>query len=457
MNDSRRHFLQHCSILAAATALPQQANAWIGQARLKRDSITITKIERFVIYLPYHDFHAKALFRYHGPNIQARTIYKVSTDIGLVGWGESWGVSSLTRDDRRRYIGTSPFDWLAARKDLPMNMAVYDLMGKFLQVPAWKLIGPQVRTRIPVAAWTVSQEPEAMQREVSHAASLGYRWIKYHIDEIQNVLEQTEAMEKVAPKGFRVHYDFNVNSTLSHVEPIIRELEKHPIVGRIEDPIRISEVEGWRHLTETCKSEILVHHGPAEFMNRGLCDGSMAGHAPIGNATRISALADSAELPFMLQQCGGFINQAFLAHEASVFPQATLDHVNLALHWNDHICERPMKVSDGKINVPQGPGLGIEVVEEKVREIAQQPVPAYEPFLVRIMYKNGPTIVARHLPHLEGHADDLRIMSRLLGDDIPGPEPGYNNQVRTEMWDDSDDPLFQKIWKQTESQQYVVL
>ena len=116
-----------------------------------------------------------------------------------------------------------------------------------------------------------------------------------------------------------------------------------------------------------------------------------------------------------------------------------------------------MKVSDGKINVPQGPGLGIEVVEEKVRELVQQPVPAYEPFLVRIMYKNGPTIVARHLPHLEGHTDDLRIMSRLLGDDIPGPEPGYNNQVRTEMWDDIDDPLFQKLWKQTETQQYVVL
>ena len=94
--------------------------------------------------------------------------------------------------------------------------------------------------------------------------------------------------------------------------------------------------------------------------------------------------------------------------------------------------------------------LGIEAVEKNVQEFPQQPEPAYKPFLVRFMYKNGPTIVARHLPHLEGHTDDLRIMSRMLGDDIPGPEPGYNNQVRTEMWDDIDNPLYQKLWKQTD-------
>ena len=48
-------------------------------------------------------------------------------------------------------------------------------------------------------------------------------------------------------------------------------------------------------------------------------------------------------------------------------------------------------------------------------------------------------------------------MKRLLGDTCPGPQPGYNNPVRSEMWDDLDDPLFQKIWKQTENRRYVVL
>ena len=36
-------------------------------------------------------------------------------------------------------------------------MAVYDLIGKYLGLPCWKLIGPQVRSWVPVAAWTASQ------------------------------------------------------------------------------------------------------------------------------------------------------------------------------------------------------------------------------------------------------------------------------------------------------------
>ena len=59
-----------------------------------------------------------------------------------------------------------------------MNMACYDLMGKHLGIPAWKLIGPKVRSWIPVAAWTVAQAPDAMAEEVRQAAARGYHWIK---------------------------------------------------------------------------------------------------------------------------------------------------------------------------------------------------------------------------------------------------------------------------------------
>jgi L-alanine-DL-glutamate epimerase-like enolase superfamily enzyme len=75
---------------------------------------------------------------------------------------------------------------------LCMNMATYDLMDKELGVPAWKLIGPRVRSWMPVAAWTVSQEPQAMAEEVLQAAQRGYHWMKYHVAEIHNVIDQVE-------------------------------------------------------------------------------------------------------------------------------------------------------------------------------------------------------------------------------------------------------------------------
>lgn len=142
---------------------------------------------------------------------------------------------------RERYLGTDPFDWIGDTEHLCMNMATYDLMGKELGVPAWKLIGPRVRSWMPVAAWTVSQEPQAMAEEVLQAAQRGYHWMKYHVAEIHNVIDQTRAMQEVAPPGFKVHYDFNANRDVYTMGPIIQELERFAVAGRIEDAL-----SGWK-------------------------------------------------------------------------------------------------------------------------------------------------------------------------------------------------------------------
>ena len=100
---------------------------------------------------------------------------------------------------------------------------MYDLMGKHLNIPAWKLIGPKVRSWIPVAAWTVAQAPDAMAEEVRQAAARGYHWIKYHVDEMQDVIAQTEAMQEAAPPYFKVHYDFNANSNYYTMRTILAD------------------------------------------------------------------------------------------------------------------------------------------------------------------------------------------------------------------------------------------
>ena len=455
----RRKFLASLAGAGAAFLAPQlRCNRWLAAAERVRDRLRITDIERYEIYLPYHDFNATDLFRYHGHRIQANTVLLVKTDIGLVGAGQSWGVYDVTDAQRRKYIGMSPFDGLGARSDLPFNMAMYDLMGKYLEIPSWKLIGEKVRDRMPVAAWTASFAPEKMAQEVKHAASLGYKWLKYHIDETQNVVDQTRAMQAVAPADFKVHYDFNVNSHREAIEPVLDALREFPIVGRIEDPISTEKPEDWRHFCDKYDFPIVAHHAPVDFIVNGSADGYMAGHAPIGHAIQIAGVAEQVNKPLMLQQAGTYINQAFLAHEAAVFPMATMDQVNLAELWKEHVTNEPMPIKDGSIAVPDGPGLGVTVDREKLRQLAQRPRPIQKPFLVRLVYKGGPTIIARHFPDSDGHTDDMRMLTRLLGQkaDLPGPTPGYMNEVRTEWWDDADDPAWQKAWKATENKKYIL-
>jgi len=458
MYDRRTFLMSLAAISGAGLLAPRAASAkWLSRARSSRDKLKISGIERYELYLPYHEFNGSSLSRYHGYRIQATTVILVKTNLGLVGAGESWGVYDVTDEHRIKYLGSSPFDWIGARSDLPFNMAMYDLMGKYLDIPAWKLIGEQVRKRIPVSAWTASQSPEMMAQEVEQAAGLGYTWLKYHVDEVQNVVDQTVAMQVVAPPGFKIHYDFNMNSKRESIEPVLDALKPFPIVGRIEDPIDTSKPANWKHFCDKYDWPMVAHHAPLDFIVNGSADGFMAGHASVGQAIKVAGVAEQLGKPIMLQQAGSYINQAFLAHEASVFPTATMDHVNLAELWTEHVTNEAMPIHNGTIEVPDGPGLGVTVDTEKLEQLAQAPRPKYEPFLVKIMYKNGPTIIARHNADLSGHTDDMRFLKRLLGEPIPGPTPGYSNRVRTEWWADADDPAFQKAWKATENQKYFVM
>ena len=449
---TRRNF---CAGLASSVWATSLAKTSSLSARLRRQAqqgrqkLTIQSIKPVVFYPPYHAYHRQTLFRYHGQNIQARTVYLVTTNLGLSGYGECWSKGSLTNQDFKQYLGTSPFDWIGQRTNLPLNMAMYDLMGKYLEIPVWKLLGPQVRKKIPVAFWTVSQTPKAMAEEVRQAAKTGYRWLKYHVDEVQNVIDQTRAMQAVAPAGFQVHYDLNANAELAAVLPMLKKLETFSVAGRFEDPIVASDRAGWQRIRQEIKRDILGHHVPLDFIRAGLLDGYMAGHAPIGNAIKVAGLAEETQVPIMLQQCGGTLNQAFLAHEAAVFPQATIDHVNLCHLWKEDVTDKLMPVVNGHVQVPQGPGLGINIDEKKLAAMARRATPQYEPFLVQIAYQDGPTIYCRHNPDLPGATDNLRFLGRLLGKKIPGPKPAYDNAVLTRLLDDSNETDFGRLWQAT--------
>lgn len=452
---SRRQFLGGALGAAAAVSLGSLPLRLLAASGKKAGDFQITDIERYEITPPYHDYNGETLRRYHGRQIQSRTVLIAKTNVGIEGFGEAWGLGGPDEATMNKYIGTSPFDWIGDTANLAINMIVYDLMGKFLGLPAWKLIGSKKRDWIPVAAWTVDQHPKALATEVQSVAARGYHWLKYHIGQINNVVDQTAAMQLVAPKGFKVHYDFNGDSNVEAVFPVLRELEKFPIVGRIEDPIQTTDFAGYRLLREKCKIPILLHHAPKEVLAKGVCDGYMAGHAPVGVAAKANALAEATNTPIMLQNAGGTINQAFLAHEVAVFSKATIDHVNLCHLWTEDITVESMPVVGGSVRVPSGPGLGVTVDRARLERFASAPQRRPRPFLVRIRYSGGPTIFARHDPDRAGHTDDLRFLHRLLGLNVPGPVPGYGNPVVSDFIDERDSE-FAELWEKTASGAHVV-
>ena len=98
----------------------------------------ITEIEIIPLRLPYEERIRKQY--YHFAMIEEHTVYKFHTDTDLVGLGENPG-SPFPQEMLDSYLGTDPFDHVMSTGIFNLDMACYDLMGKHLGVPAWKVMG----------------------------------------------------------------------------------------------------------------------------------------------------------------------------------------------------------------------------------------------------------------------------------------------------------------------------
>ena len=206
----------------------------------------ITDIELHEIHPPLRPLNGDVIKMFSGDNWDVRTIIVLHTDNGLEGLGECQGAASEgLRAEVEELRGTNPCRWLGhPQLNIWVAPAIYDLVGKANQVPAYQLFGPRLRSWVPVSTWTVSQTPAKMAAEVEDAVALGHRWIKYHTHHFHNIIDQTRAMQEVAPRGFKIHYDVNFDNTLDHVLNLAQQLSEFPAAGLIEDPLQTYDFEG---------------------------------------------------------------------------------------------------------------------------------------------------------------------------------------------------------------------
>src|SRR2546426_170194 len=188
----------------------------------------ITNVEIIPIYPRL--VKRNAAYNAHFPNWNLRTIFKVTADNGLIGYGD-YRCPPPAKSTAEPLIGRDPFDFIGNNLNPALGAALYDLMGKYLEVPAYKLMGQKVRNWVPVAAWTKPASPEKLREEVPRAVSEGYTVMKMHTCEYYDVFEQNRAVEEVAPDGFLMHYDFNANRSIMVLLPILNELEKSRVAG----------------------------------------------------------------------------------------------------------------------------------------------------------------------------------------------------------------------------------
>ena len=356
--------------------------------------------------------------------IDTQTLYKVVTDNGITGYGDERGHMTLSDTEIEELVGRSPFDFVNARLNNGLMGALYDVMGKHLEVPAYKLMGQKVRDRVPVAAWTRPASPSELAAEVQRAAAEGYMIFKMHTCHYHDVLLQNRAVEEVAPVGFKMHYDFNHNRVSADVLRLVQELEKSPVVGYLEDPMVWRDIDGWRRLREKTFIPLVMHvpqlGGGPEIMH-GCADLYMIGeNDSVGGTLARGFACAEANVSTVLQLTGGTLTKALALHMAAVVPN--VNHtINLDDQYGEDATGQRIEIVDGSSPVPQEPGLGFEVDEEIVEKLAAKP-PTEKPRCIGIL----------HLAH--GHK--YYTVSFPPVTQLTGFPEGAIRGLETELWND---------------------
>jgi L-alanine-DL-glutamate epimerase-like enolase superfamily enzyme len=328
---------------------------------------------------------------------------------------------------------------------------MYDLMGKAAGVPVYKLFGQKYRSWVPVGSWTVSTHPKRMAEAVQRYSAAGYTWLKFHLSPFENVFDQLDAMQAVAPEGFKIHFDFTMYGTDDPIIDLLDRMASYRIAGCFEDPLNEKNLQGYAELRKRSSLPILSHHSPLgateEVMMR-TADVYMLGHAKIGDVIRHAGLFAAADVPFMIQNVGGNITRAMTVHMQAAFPTANFHFQTDTETFKTDVVKEKLDPVNGFIRVPESPGLGVTLDRDLLKRLASLKLPDQPKWIIKSRFKNG--VKMYNIADPNQSLFMVRPDSRRL---IP---MSFASPISTEYWDDDGTPVYRQMFERIEREGIVL-
>ena len=380
----------------------------------------IRDVERIWVSVPLKPRHARHLTRENW-DWTVFEIIRLTTDTSLVGWGEtmcyySWG--QVPQEQIDRVTGRSPFEFLGDdRLGAGLQMAVYDLAAKALELPVYRLLGPKIRDFCPISWWTNDMSTDDWLDEMREALALGYMGAKLKARPWRDFRAQMEALAQIVPSDFR--FDADYNSFLrdsAHAVPYLLELEKIPAVAFHETPIPQGDVEGNAVIRRKVSRPIAMHYGtpPIQTVVRDeVCDGFVVGGGA-GRVLRDAAVCAEISRPFWLQMVGTGLTTAFTLHLGAVLANATWPAITCHEIYEDDLVTERIPVAGGYAAVPEAPGLGVQIDEAAIARygVDEGFRPPAPDALYRVRWPSGGEVVYR--VGKEGVWDDFAAGNQFL-------------------------------------------
>ena len=345
-------------------------------------------------------------------------LLRLETDDGTVGWGEpvvegrAATTEAAVHELSGHIIGSDPRNvehlWQTLYRGgfyrggpvltsalSGIDQAVWDIKAKALGVPVHELLGGRVRDKMEVYSWIDSTTPEEAARCALEKKNLGFRAVKmFGVDAvgwitdyraIDNLCQKLQAIREAVGSDFGIAIDFHGRPHKAMAKTLLKELEPFRILF-VEEPVLIENEEAFAEL-HACSSIPLAtgersytRWGFKNMLQKGYVDiiqPDLSHAGGISEVRRIAAMAEAYDVaiaphcplgPVALASC---LQVDFASINACIQEQSLGMAYNQGNEMSRYITNpEAFRYENGFVGLLNNPGLGVEVNEASVREMA---------------------------------------------------------------------------------------
>jgi muconate cycloisomerase len=336
-------------------------------------------------------------------------LIRIETEDGVVGWGEAASAPTMTGETVASMMaavehmapalrGRTPEDFAGAAAAMDariygnsgakaaIEIALHDIVGRAAGQPVYALLGGKRRSRIPVLAVVGSEDAAADVCEAQARFAAGYRAykIKVGLGSAEADAERTRGIciaLKTDAKDCLVSADANQGFG---VEAALRYVRAVADCGLdfFEQPIDARDLDSLARIAAASRVPIGADEGihSQHDIERHHAHGAKGVSLKAIKLGGLRAMLDASRL---CERLGMAVNISCKTGESSVASAAALHAAAAApaIAWGltvtspglaEDVAVEPLRIDRGHVEVLDGPGLGIEVDERRVRRCQQE-------------------------------------------------------------------------------------
>ncbi|ELZ41765.1 mandelate racemase/muconate lactonizing protein [Halorubrum saccharovorum DSM 1137] len=347
-------------------------------------------------------------------------LVRVYTDAGVVGTGESyWGGGDTAIIERMKpfLVGENPLDIDRLYEHLVQKMsgegsisgkvisaisgieiALHDAAGKLLDVPAYQLVGGKYRDEVRVYCDLHTEneaDPQACAAEAERVVeNFGYDAIKFDLDvpsghekdranrhlrnpEIDHKVDIVEATTEAVGDKADVAFDCHWSFTGGSAKRLAEALEEYD-VWWLEDPVPPENHDVQEQVTKSTTTPIAVgenvyrKHGQRTLLEPQAVDIIAPDLPRVGGmreTRKIADLADMYYIPVAMHNVSSPIGTMASAQVGAAIPNSlALEYHSYELGWWEDLVEEDNLIEEGRMEIPEEPGLGLTLDLDAVGE-----------------------------------------------------------------------------------------